>query len=112
MLYFYLQNHRTGGTSGVKSTRPVNRFEGSPKRTQEVTKGTTVSMKRKWREEEIAAVEDKMLKFIHSGVTPGKTDCIACITAAPEALIERDWQAVKYYIKNRITAYMRTTTKK
>ncbi|KTG00051.1 hypothetical protein cypCar_00049563 [Cyprinus carpio] len=71
-----------------------------------------VPRKRKWSEVEIAAVEEKMMKFIHSGVTPGKVDCIACITAAPKALGERDWQAVKYYIKNRITAYERKTTKK
>lgn len=71
-----------------------------------------VPRKIKWSEVEIAAVEEKMMKFIHSGVTPGKVDCIACITAAPKALGERDWQAVKYYIKNRITAYERKTTKK
>uniref|UniRef100_A0A9J7XR09 SET domain-containing protein n=1 Tax=Cyprinus carpio carpio TaxID=630221 RepID=A0A9J7XR09_CYPCA len=100
------------GTSGVNSSRPVNTNEGSPEGTREVMKVTSVPRKRKWSEVEIAAVEEKMMKFIHSGVTPGKVDCIACITAAPKALGERDWQAVKYYIKNRITAYERKTTKK
>ncbi|XP_067307424.1 uncharacterized protein [Pseudorasbora parva] len=100
------------GTSGVKSSRRVNTDEGSPEKTQEVMKVTSVPRKRKWSEVEIAAVEEKMMKFIHSGVTPGKFDCIACITAAPKALGERDWQSVKYYIKNRITAYVRKTTKK
>ncbi|KAG1945972.1 hypothetical protein F2P79_013622, partial [Pimephales promelas] len=58
-----------------------------------VMKVTSVPRKRKWSEVEIAAVEEKMMKFIHSGVTPGKVDCMACITAAPKALGERDWQA-------------------
>ncbi|KAG1959879.1 hypothetical protein F2P79_005997 [Pimephales promelas] len=60
-----------------------------------VMKVTSVPRKRKWSEVEIAAVEEKMMKFIHSGVTPGKVDCMACITAAPKALGERDWQASK-----------------
>ncbi|XP_026093858.1 uncharacterized protein LOC113066245 isoform X5 [Carassius auratus] len=102
----------TAGTSGVNSSRPVNTNEGSPERTREVMKVTSVPRKRKWSEVEIAAVEETMMKFIHSGVTPGKVDCVACITAAPKALGERDWQAVKYYIKNRITAYERKTSKK
>ncbi|ROI26833.1 hypothetical protein DPX16_23851 [Anabarilius grahami] len=93
------------GTSGVNSSRPVNTNEGKMYEQAD-------PRKRKWSEVEIAAVEDKMMKFIHSGVTPGKVDCIACITAAPKALSERDWQSVKYYIKNRITAYERKATKK
>lgn len=66
-----------------------------------------VSRKRKWSEVEIAAVEEKIMKFIHSGVTPGKVDCIACITAAPKTLGERDWQTVKYYIKKTESQHMR-----
>ncbi|XP_035855891.1 uncharacterized protein LOC116064526 isoform X2 [Sander lucioperca] len=38
---------------------------------------------------------------------PRKTDCQRCITAEPQALANRDWKAVKFFIKNRITALRR-----
>lgn len=36
----------------------------------------------------------------------------ACIKAVQQALRERDWRAVKYYVKNRITAHVSGTTNK
>ncbi|XP_035862618.1 uncharacterized protein LOC116057912 isoform X2 [Sander lucioperca] len=38
---------------------------------------------------------------------PRKADCQRCITAEPQALANRDWKAVKFFIKNRITALRR-----
>ena len=38
---------------------------------------------------------------------PGKEECLRCITAEPQALKNRDWRAVKYYVKNRITSLRR-----
>ena len=46
-------------------------------------------------------------KFIEKFVVPGKNDCIACINANLEALKERDWRAVKFHVKNKITALKR-----
>jgi hypothetical protein len=46
-------------------------------------------------------------KFIEKFVVPGKNYCISCINANPEALKERDWRAVKFHVKNKITALKR-----
>ena len=35
---------------------------------------------------------------------PGKKYCEDCIAAEPQALGTRDWKAVKFFIKNKITA--------
>ena len=37
----------------------------------------------------------------------GKNDCTACINANLEALKECDWRAVKFHVKNKITALKR-----
>ncbi|KAM4041497.1 uncharacterized protein ACNLHF_012512 isoform 1-T1 [Anomaloglossus baeobatrachus] len=60
-----------------------------------------------WNREEVKAVEKHMIKFIHKCKVPGKNDCVACIAAEPFALKDRNWLAVKFYIKNRITALKR-----
>ncbi|XP_077121903.1 uncharacterized protein LOC143784261 isoform X2 [Ranitomeya variabilis] len=60
-----------------------------------------------WNREEVKAVEKHMIKFIHKCKVPGKNDCVACIAAEPSALKDRNWLAVKFYIKNRITALKR-----
>ncbi|XP_067277870.1 uncharacterized protein [Pseudorasbora parva] len=69
--------------------------------------GTKVSVKRKWSEEEAGAVEKHLMPFIRSRRVPGKTDCASCLMAEPQALKNRDWSAVKFYIYNRITALKR-----
>lgn len=33
--------------------------------------------------------------------TPGKADCERCLAAEQEVLKNRDWKAVKYFVKNR-----------
>ncbi|KAL6467417.1 hypothetical protein MHYP_G00252210 [Metynnis hypsauchen] len=57
-----------------------------------------------WSVNEIHAVEKHMMRFIQSWKVPGKADCVRCIEADPLALKNRDWFAVKFYVKNRITA--------
>ncbi|KAL6459441.1 hypothetical protein MHYP_G00329130 [Metynnis hypsauchen] len=57
-----------------------------------------------WSVNEIHAVEKHMMGFIQSWKVPGKADCVRCIEADPLALKNRDWFAVKFYVKNRITA--------
>ncbi|XP_036437432.1 uncharacterized protein LOC118815426 [Colossoma macropomum] len=60
-----------------------------------------------WSVNEIHAVENHMMRFIQSWKVPGKADCVRCIEAEPLALKNRDWLAVKFYVKNRITALQR-----
>lgn len=70
--------------------------------------GRCPTMKKPWTKEETSAVERSMSrKFIEKFTVPGKNDCVACINANPEALKERDWKAVKYHVKNKITALKR-----
>ncbi|KAI4881902.1 hypothetical protein NFI96_004088 [Prochilodus magdalenae] len=57
-----------------------------------------------WTSNEICAVEKRMMSFIKSWKVPGKAECERCIEAEPLALQNRDWLAVKFYVKNRITA--------
>lgn len=52
------------------------------------------------------------MAFMYSGKVPGKWECIACIKASPEALKERSWTAVKFYVKNRITAIQRESARR
>jgi hypothetical protein len=59
--------------------------------------------KRYWSTEE-DAVEDSLMNFIRIGKTPGKQDCEKGIAASPQALVNRDWRAVKFYVHNRIIA--------
>lgn len=71
----------------------------------EIERQTTV--KRPWTTEECAAVEKHLKKYIVLNQVPGKLDCELCISAEPESLKNRDWKAVKYYVKNRITSVKR-----
>ncbi|CAI5686492.1 unnamed protein product [Oreochromis niloticus] len=74
------------------------------------TAGT--SKKRTWTSAEVQAVEKTLMSFIESGKVPGKSDCVACIEASPKALKNRTWTAVKFYVKNRITAMQRKAAKR
>ncbi|KAM9851343.1 uncharacterized protein ACBR49_006634 [Aulostomus maculatus] len=69
--------------------------------------GKQTAVKRSWTPEECGAVERHLKEFIVGYQVPGKLDCERCITAEPQALGSRDWRAVKYFVKNRITALRR-----
>ncbi|XP_034017468.1 uncharacterized protein LOC117502534 isoform X6 [Thalassophryne amazonica] len=65
-----------------------------------------VLRKRKfWQQAEVQAVERQMDPFIRSCVVPAKRDCEKCLRAEPEALKNRNWQTLKFYVHNRIQAY-------
>ncbi|XP_045897896.1 uncharacterized protein LOC123965420 [Micropterus dolomieu] len=70
-------------------------------------RGKQTAIKRSWTPDECAAVDTHLRKFIVRNQVPGKEECQRCITAEPQALRNRDWKAVKYYVKNRITALRR-----
>ncbi|XP_059215616.1 uncharacterized protein LOC131993639 [Centropristis striata] len=70
-------------------------------------RGKQTVVKRTWTTEECAAVERHLKKSILMNQVPGKEDCQRCITAEPEALKNRDWRAVKYFVKNRISSLRR-----
>lgn len=69
--------------------------------------GKQTAVKRSWTPEECAAVGRHLRNYIVKSQVPGKADCERCITAEPQALRNRDWKAVKYFIKNRISALRR-----
>jgi len=69
--------------------------------------GKQTAVKRSWTPDECAAVDTHLRRFIVMNQVPGKEECQRCITAEPQALRNRDWKAVKYYVKNRITALRR-----
>ncbi|XP_030012491.1 uncharacterized protein LOC115434595 [Sphaeramia orbicularis] len=83
-------------SSGVSAVRPSS-------------KGKTPQKRRSWQQLEVKAVETHMTRFITSGIVPAKSDCVKCLEAEPEALKNRDWKAVKFYVYNRINAYKRKT---
>ncbi|XP_078026445.1 uncharacterized protein LOC144464173 [Epinephelus lanceolatus] len=85
-------SERERSTSGKDSTLPA---QGSSQR------------RRKWSEEEVQAVEKTLNSFIRSRRVPGKADCMRCIEESPQALQDRSWTAVKFYVKNRIDAAKR-----
>ncbi|XP_054867655.1 uncharacterized protein LOC129349183 isoform X2 [Amphiprion ocellaris] len=70
------------------------------------------SKKRSWTQREVRAVEKTLKSFIDCGKVPGKSDCTACIKASPDALKDRSWTGVKFYVKNRITAVRRDSAKR
>ena len=67
----------------------------------------TQSKKRPWQKTKVQAVERQMKKFITSCIVPGKMDCEKCWRAEPEALKNRDWQTLHFYVYNRISASKR-----
>ncbi|XP_076837036.1 uncharacterized protein LOC143482555 [Brachyhypopomus gauderio] len=78
-----------------------------PKTSLHPAKGSSKTQKRKWTDEEIKAVEKTLLEFISMGKVPGKSQCLHCIETSPTALKSRSWEAIKYYVKNRIDASKR-----
>ncbi|KAK7881919.1 hypothetical protein WMY93_028093 [Mugilogobius chulae] len=89
-------------TSSHPSLQAVQR----PSRTPTSARRTVV--KRTWNQREVKAVEKHLMHFINSCRVPGKADCDKCLRLEKVALKRRDWLAVKFYVKNRITALKRT----
>ncbi|XP_028292074.1 uncharacterized protein LOC114455202 isoform X5 [Gouania willdenowi] len=73
---------------------------------------TESSKRRSWTPLEVRAVEKTLKLFLDSGKVPGKADCVDCIKASPQELKTRTWKAVKYYIKNQITAVQRESARR
>jgi len=67
--------------------------------------GKATQKRTPWQQTEVQAVERRMKRFITSCLVPAKSDCVKCLRAEPEALKNRDWQTLKFYVYNRITAY-------
>ncbi|KAM4523902.1 uncharacterized protein V3H82_002002 [Fundulus diaphanus] len=76
-----------------------------------ITKGPS-QRRQKWNQEEVQAVEKTLMDCIDSGTVPGKAKCMNCIEASPVALKNRTWQAIKFYVKNRIHALKRENFKR
>ncbi|XP_048846151.1 uncharacterized protein LOC125717126 isoform X22 [Brienomyrus brachyistius] len=76
------------------------------------SKGKVTQKKRPWQQTEVQAVERHMNRFIISGIVPAKSDCERCLRAEPEALKQRNWENLKFYVYNRITAYKREIQRK
>ncbi|XP_047658877.1 uncharacterized protein LOC113659136 [Tachysurus fulvidraco] len=97
------------------SPPPSNSADKSNKSTAEVghhqshqpAKGSSQNPRRKWSTEEIQAVEKTLMDYISSGKVPGKAQCMECIEKSPAALQGRGWDAVKFYVKNRIDSMKR-----
>ncbi|XP_052400971.1 uncharacterized protein LOC127948534 [Carassius gibelio] len=68
-------------------------------------KGKSSQKKAPWQQAEVQAVERHLKSFIISGTVPAKSDCEKCLKAEPQALRNRDWKTVKFYVYNRITAF-------
>ncbi|XP_030299864.1 uncharacterized protein LOC115597751 isoform X1 [Sparus aurata] len=92
-------NPQTGPSTWKRKQETVESDSGDLK--------TENAKRRSWSFVEVHAVEKTLMNFINSGKVPGKSECIACIMASPEALKQRSWTAVKFYVKNRITAIQR-----
>ncbi|XP_042609868.1 uncharacterized protein LOC109047651 [Cyprinus carpio] len=88
------------------------RHKSAKERETPSNSGASRCPKRKWTEEEVKAVENKLSDCITSGRVPGKRQCEDCIRSAPVLLKHRTWEAVKFYIKNRITAFKRECEKR
>ena len=74
--------------------------------------GKATQKKTPWQQTEVQAVERQMNRFITSCIVPSKSDCDKCLRAEPEALKDRTWQNLKFYVYNRITAYKRKWQRK
>lgn len=67
-------------------------------------KGRQPLKRKRWEKDEILAVERHMMSFITTCRLPGKRDCDKCLQQEKVALKDRNWMAIKFYIRNRIVA--------
>ncbi|CAL9707456.1 unnamed protein product [Knipowitschia caucasica] len=95
-----------GLEDGLEEKEPLQEVTARPK-----AKGKVVVKKRKWTEEEIQAVEKTLMDCIRTLKVPGKAQCLECINASQTALKGRTWEGVKFYVKNRIDALKRESSK-
>lgn len=63
-------------------------------------------LKRPWSEEEKAAVDKHLAKFMALRKTPGKMECLMCIEDEP-ALKNRSWKDIKNFVYNTNTSLNR-----
>ncbi|KAE8295332.1 hypothetical protein D5F01_LYC06258 [Larimichthys crocea] len=95
------ENETTGPDVSIPQKDTVTQTH--PNKSLKSLKGRQHS-KRMWEKEEVAAVERHMMSFITSCRVPGKADCVKCLNVEKTALKNRNWLAIKFYVKNRITA--------
>ncbi|KAJ8253418.1 hypothetical protein GJAV_G00212730 [Gymnothorax javanicus] len=69
--------------------------------------GCKAVKRKKLDDSAVKAVEKHLGKFIQACALPGKVDCEGSLRAESHALKERDWLALKFYVKNRITTLKR-----
>ncbi len=63
-----------------------------------------------WTVEEMTAVQKHRGQFIRLANCPGKSDCMKA--KDDKRLQNRDWKAIKFYIKNQISIKQRSLKKK
>ncbi|XP_035984611.1 uncharacterized protein LOC118558233 isoform X1 [Fundulus heteroclitus] len=96
----------------MKPTKRTSREEDPESDTSSQPRKDSSRKKRKmWSKAEVHAVEQKLMHNIKTGKVPGKAQCLECIHAFPDALKGRTWDAVKYYVKNRIDTWKRRSTR-
>ncbi|KAL1268685.1 hypothetical protein QQF64_034048 [Cirrhinus molitorella] len=88
-----------------KRSKPSKQMPSGASAMRLPCKGKTTQKRTPWQQTEVQAVERHLKRFIISGTVPAKSDCEKCLRAEPEALRNRDWKTVKFYVYNRITAY-------
>ncbi|XP_027146575.1 uncharacterized protein LOC109142298 isoform X4 [Larimichthys crocea] len=81
---------RKGGSSPVKKTKPIKRSHAEEDQESDASSQPSKDSSRKkrkvWTKEEVQAVEQKLMNNIKTGKVPGKSQCVDCIRAFPEAL--------------------------
>ncbi|XP_017166342.1 uncharacterized protein LOC108167284 [Poecilia reticulata] len=88
----------------AQTTDPTTPSQAFTNKSPKKGKGRQPCKRRTWNEGEVLAVEKHLMAFITTCRVPGKADCDKCLKREPVALRNRNWLAVKFYVKNRITA--------
>nr|XP_033946467.1 uncharacterized protein LOC117452106 [Pseudochaenichthys georgianus] len=91
-------------TDEASQQGPMTPPPAAQPQTQRRQKGRQPFKKKLWEKTEIQAVEKHLMSFINTCRVPRKSDCDKCLKMEGEALKQRNWLAIKFYIKNRITA--------
>ncbi|KAK1878135.1 N-lysine methyltransferase KMT5A [Dissostichus eleginoides] len=91
-------------TDEASQQGPMTPPPAAQPQTQRRQKGRQPFKKKLWEKTAIQAVEKHMMTFINTCRVPRKSDCDKCLEMEGEALKQRNWLAIKFYIKNRITA--------
>ncbi|KAI9534099.1 hypothetical protein NQZ68_016817 [Dissostichus eleginoides] len=91
-------------TDEASQQGPMTPPPAAQPQTQRRQKGRQPFKKKLWEKTAIQAVEKHMMTFINTCRVPRKSDCDKCLEMEGEALKQKNWLAIKFYIKNRITA--------